>query len=121
MKTRGTSSILLSCWISQKSTERSTLSVGCHTAPMLNVSDSSGCRSGLPEKMIRKSVFAQYATLSAQPNVSWKNSDSCDGPRPICASDGARKPSPHEARNANESIGAQRSATFGLVEVPKSL
>ena len=57
--TRGTSSILLSCSISHKSTERSTLSVGCHTAPMLNVSDSSGCRSGLPEKMIRKSVFAQ--------------------------------------------------------------
>ena len=71
--------------------------------------------------MIRKSVFAQYAGLSAQPNVSWKNSDSCDGPRPICASDGARKPSPQDARKASESIGAQRRATFGLKVLPKSL
>ncbi len=47
-------------------------------------------------------------------------SDSCDGPRPTCASDGARKPWPQEARKATWSIGAQRSATFGLVDVPKS-
>src|SRR5688500_11931590 len=113
MNGRGTSSILLSWVISQRSTDRSIASVGCQMAPMLKDSVSSGCKSGLPENRITKSVFAQYAALSAQPNESWKNSDSCEGPRPTCASDGARKPSPQEARSANESSGAQRRATFG--------
>ncbi len=36
-------------------------------------------------------------------------------------SDGARKPVPHDARNARLSMGAQRTATFGFVELPESL